>query len=205
MGKHAHSIDTQVIDRIQTAAGGRVFTPRDFLDLGSRYAVDQALSRNCRAGRLRKVTRGLYDVPRTDPQLGRLSASTDAIADALRGRDAIRLQPTGAYAANMLGLSDQVPMKIVYLTDGRSRRVTIDNREIVLKRTTPRNMATAGRLSGLVIQTLRWLGQKNVDDTVIAKLRRNLKPADRAGLLADVQFAPAWIATIFRRLAEENE
>ncbi|MEO8202309.1 MAG: DUF6088 family protein [Betaproteobacteria bacterium] len=202
MAKHANSIDSQVINRIQANGNGQVFSPRDFLDLGSRPAVDQALSRHSRAGRLRKVGRGLYDVPRADPQLGPLSASASAIADALKGRDAIRLQPTGANAANMLGLSDQVPVRLVYLTDGRSRRLIVGNREIVLKHTTPRNMATAGRLSGSVIQALRWLGRSNVDDAVLAKLRRNLKSDDRAALLADAQYAPAWIAKIFRQLAD---
>ena len=201
MGKHAQSIDTQIFDRIKRTASGRVFTARDFLDLGSRQAIDQTLSRHCRAGRLRKVARGLYDLPRRDLKLGSVSPNLDAIAAAIKGRDAIRLQPAGAHAANMLGLSDQVPMKIVYLTDGPSRRVTTGGLDIVLKHTTAKNMATAGRLSGLVIQALRWLGREHVDDQVVAKLRRNLKQADRDALLRDVRYAPAWIAGIFRELA----
>lgn len=204
MGKHAQSIDTQVLDRIKRKASGRVFTARDFLDLGSRAAIDQTLSRYCRTGRLRKIARGLYDLPRTDPQLGRLSPNADAVAAALKGRDAIRLQPAGAHAANLLGLSDQVPVKTVYLTDGPSRRVKAGGVEIVLKRTTTRNMSTAGRLSGLVIQALRWLGKDHVDAVVIAKLRRNLKPSDRAALVRDAAYAPAWIAKVFHELASDD-
>lgn len=181
-----------------------MFTPREFLDLGSRDAVDKALSRHARAGTLRKIARGLYELPRTHPRFGELTASADAIAEALKGRDALRLQPTGAHAANVLGLSTQVPMRVVFLTDGPSRRVTIGNREVVLKHTTPRNMATAGRASGLVIQALRWLRKENVDENVIAKLRRNLKPADKATLLADAHLAPAWISAIFHQLAERK-
>ena len=205
MGKHAQSIDTKIFDRIRRNASGRVFNARDFLDLGSRPAIDQTLSRHCRAGRLRKVARGLYDLPRIDPQLGQLSPNSDAIASALKGRDAIRLQPTGAHAANMLGLSDQVPVKIVYLTDGPSRRVTVGGLDIVLKHTTTRNMATAGRLSGLVIQALRWLGKNHVDDSIVARLRRNLKPADRVALVRDALYAPAWIASIFHQLASDDK
>ena len=200
MGKHLRSIDSQILSRIQAGEKGAVYTPREFLDLGSRDAVDQALSRHARAGTIRKIARGLYDLPRTHPRLGDLTASTDAIAAALKGRDAIRLQPTGAYAANILGLSDQVPMRIVFLTDGPSRRVTVGNREIMLKHTTPRNMATAGRASGLVIQALRWLREENVDEGVVAKLRRNLKPADKVTLLTDAHLAPAWISAIFHQL-----
>ena len=205
MGKHTQSIDTKIFDRIKRNASGRVFTARDFLDLGSRPAIDQTLSRHCRAGRLRKVARGLYDLPRNDPQLGPLSPNTDAIAAAIKGRDAIRLQPTGAHAAHMLGLSDQVPVNIVYLTDGPSRRVTLGGLDIVLKRTSTRNMATAGRLSGLIIQALRWLGKDNVDDGIVAKLRRNLKPSDRAALVRDAAYAPAWIARIFHGLASDEQ
>jgi hypothetical protein len=201
MGKHAQSIDTQILDRIQRRPAGKVFNARDFLDLGSRHAIDQTLPRHSRSGRLRKIARGLYDLPRTDPQLGTLSPNIDAIAKAIKGRDAIRLQPAGAQAANMLGLSDQVPTKLVYLTDGPSRRVSVGGFDIVLKHTTVRNMATAGRLSGHIIQALRWLGEDHVDASVLDKLRRNLKAADRAALVRDVPYAPAWIAKIFHQLA----
>ncbi len=91
-------------------------------------------------------------------------------------------------------------MKILYLTDGASRTVMIGNRQIILKRTTPRNMATAGKISGLVIQALRYLGQSHVDDTVIARLDRRLDADARKQLLKDLHYAPSWIADIMRRL-----
>jgi predicted transcriptional regulator of viral defense system len=97
-----------------------VLTPRDFLGLGSRAAVDQALSRLCRDGQLRRVGRGLYALPRRHPLFGELSVGSDAIAHALADRDALRLQPAGAYAANQLGLTEQVPMRLLFLTDGES-------------------------------------------------------------------------------------
>ncbi len=124
---------------------------------------------------------------------------------ALAGRDAVRLQPSGAYAANLLGLSTQIPMKIVYLTDGRSRTVQIGNKQIILKSTTPRNMATAGRISGLVIQALRHLGRQHVDDEVIARLDRRLATDDRQQLLKDLRFAPAWIADLIRQIGKKKE
>jgi hypothetical protein len=123
----------------------------------------------------------------------------------LGSRDAVRLQPSGAYAANLLGLSAQVPMKIVYLTDGRSRTVQIGKKHIILKQTTPRNMAMAGRISGLVIQALRHLGRHHVDDAVIARLDRRLNADDRKQLLKDIRFAPAWIADIMRHLGTKEE
>ena len=127
--------------------------------------------------------------------------SIDQIKAALEVRDAVRLQPSGAYAANLLGLSDQVPMKIVFLTDGPARKLQIGNSHILLKRTTPRNMATAGRISGTVIQALRWLGNNNVDDRVISILKQRLNTEDKAQLFKDIRYAPIWIAQIIRTIS----
>jgi hypothetical protein len=113
----------------------------------------------------------------------------------------VRLQPTGAYAANILGLSEQVPTRIEFLTDGPSRRVKFGRQEIVLKRTTPRNMATAGRKSGTIIQALRHIGQAHVSDKTLAILRRQLTKQERAQILKDLPYAPAWIADMLRQLA----
>jgi hypothetical protein len=204
MGKHIQSVDNKIISRIYGHGRGWVFTPAHFSDLGSRDAVASAIKRYRRSGLIRQLARGLYDYPRTDEEFGTLSPSPDAVAKALAGRDAVRLQPSGAYAANLLGLSTQVPMKIVYLTDGRSRTVKIGKRQIILKQTTPRNMATAGKISGLVIQALRHIGRRHVDDEVISRLDRRLSAADRKQLLKDVRFAPAWIADIMRELSKKK-
>ena len=98
-----------------------------------------------------------------------------------------------------------MPAKAVFLTDGMNRTIAVGNRKILLKRTTPKNMATAGRLSGLVIQALRYLGQKHVDDSVVATLARRLDKKDRQELMQDIRFAPGWIGAIFRRLAERED
>lgn len=197
-------IEPTMLSMIQGHGGGWVFTPSAFARVGTPRSVGMALTRLSRKGTIRQLARGLYEVPKSHPRLGAVPASTEAIAKALAGRHAIRLQPMGAYAANELGLSEQVPVRTVFLTDGPSRRVKIGKREIVLKRTTPRNMATAGRPSGMVIQALRWIGQRHVDANVVAKLRRNLRPEDRAALVKDAHLAPAWIAAIFRELAQDG-
>ena len=181
--------------------GGWVFTPHDLAMLGDPRSVGMALTRLARKGIIRQLARGLYDYPIDHPSFGRIPPSADAIAKALVKRDANRLQPTGAYAANILGLSEQVPTRIVFLTDGPSRRVKFGQQEIVLKRTTTRNMATAGRKSGTVIQALRHIGQRNVDDKTLAILKRQLSKQDRAQLQKDVHYAPAWIRNILRQFA----
>ena len=199
------NIDSKVVSRIYGHGRGWVFTPNHFKDLGSRDAVASALKRHKQSGLIRQLARGVYDYPKIDPELGLLEPSIDDIAQALAGRDATRLQPSGAYAANLLGLSTQVPTKIVYLTDGRPRTVQIGKRQITLNQTTPRNMATAGKISGLVIQALRHLGSRDVDAATIEAVKKRLSASDRKRLLADIRHAPAWIADIIRKVAAEDE
>ncbi|HQU41407.1 MAG TPA: DUF6088 family protein [Pirellulales bacterium] len=123
---------------------------------------------------------------------------------ALAGRDRTRLQPAGAYAANSLGLSEQVPAKAVFLTDGPSRTVKVGPTTIQLRRTTPKNMEAAGRLSGLLIQALRELGQEHVTRERRDHLKRTLPANERRELLKDLRLAPAWMHPIFRELAVEK-
>ncbi|MBF0388348.1 MAG: hypothetical protein HQL20_10965 [Candidatus Omnitrophica bacterium] len=198
----AQSIDSMILGRIYGRHRGWVFTPIHFLDLGRRTAIDQTLGRLTRSGTIRRLARGLYDYPVKHPDLGDLPPNHDRIAQALAGRDNLRMQPSGAYAANLLGLTEQVPAKIVFLTDGPNRKVQIGKRKIVLKRTTPRIMATAGRISGLVIQALRYLKQGNVNLTVITKLNRRLSANDKSILTNDIRYAPAWIGNVIRRMRE---
>ncbi len=142
------SVDSKLQSRIYGHGKGSVFTANDFLDIGGRSAVDKALSRLSARGVIRRLARGLYEYPREHPELGTLSPDIEKVAKALAGKDRIRLQPAGAYATNLLGLSEQIPAKVVFLTDGPSRTVKTGRQEIQLRRTTPRNMAAAGRLAG---------------------------------------------------------
>src|SRR5271163_3615120 len=146
------AIDDKLISRIYGTGRGSAFTQNDFLDIGGRGAVDKALSRLAAKGTIRRLARGLYEYPREHPELGTLSPDIEKVAKALAGKDRIRLQPAGAYATNLLGLSEQVPAKVVFLTDGPSRLVKIGRQEIQLRRTTPRNVEATGRLSGLLMQ-----------------------------------------------------
>ena len=197
------SVDSKVLARIVRRGRGSVLVPVDFLDLGSRQAVDLVLHRLARKETIRRLARGVYDYPKQHPVLGVLSPPAEVIARALVGRDRIRLQPAGAYAANVLGLSDQVPAKAVFLTDGPSRTVKIGPTTIQLRRTTPRNMEAAGKLSGLLIQALRELGEEHVTPARIDHLRRTLPADKRRDLLKDLRLAPTWMHPIFRKLAEE--
>lgn len=198
----SHSIESKMLRRIYGAKRGAMFSPGVFLDLGSRQAVDLALHRLVKKKILRRLARGLYEYPREHPELGTLSPDIQQVAKALVGKHRIRLQPAGAYATNLLGLSKQVPAKVVFLTDGQSRTVKIGRREIQLRHTTPRNMAAAGRLSGLLMQAFRHLGHEHITPQRMAHLKRTLPPNERQQLIKDLPLAPIWMHPFFRELAE---
>ena len=202
--KSPQAIDSRIFAAIRSRGRGSVFVPADFLDIGSRQAVDVALHRLAREGTIRRLARGVYDFPKEHPVLGTLAPSAEDIARALAGRDRTRLQPAGAYAANALGLSEQVPAKAVFLTDGPARTVKVGPTTIQLRRTTPKNMAAAGRLSGLIIQALRELGKQHVTQQRRDHLKRTIPADKRRELLKDLRLAPAWMHPIFRELAEEK-
>lgn len=202
--KKTNSTDDQILKAIASLGHGAVFVPTDFLSFGSRQAVDIVLHRLVRKGTIRRLARGIYDFPKEHPKLGKLLPSPEKIAEALVGRDCTRIQPTGAYAANILGLSEQVPAKVVFLTDGPSRTVKIGTTTIQLRRTTPKNMAMAGRLSGLLVQALRELGKEHITPERIEHLKRTIPLNARKELLKDIRFAPEWMHSIFKELAKEN-
>jgi len=196
-------IDARISARIRRARQGTVFTPAMFAAMGSREAIDKALQRLVARGELRRLSRGLYDKPLKHPTLGVLWPTTEAVIAALTGKDRIRLQPTGAYAANLLGLSDQVPARVELLTDGTNRTVKAGPMRIVLKRTTPRQMALAGRPAGLVIQGLRSLGPEHLTPQRLAQLRRTLPAPERHALASNLALAPLWMHASLRALAAD--
>ena len=183
---------------------GRVFTPFDFLDLGSPHCVGMTLLRLARAGTLRRIGRGFYDVPRTHPLLGELLPTAEAVAKALARRDGITIQPTEAMAANLLRLSEQVPVRVVYLTDGPSRIVSVGPVTVVLRHRPRRKVGNPSTISSLVFSALRNLGKSEATKARVAHLRGALKAKDRNRLLRDLPLAPAWMHPILRYIAGEN-
>jgi hypothetical protein len=196
------SIESSVLSRIYGRGKGSVFTPNEFLDLGSREAIDQSLHRLAKHGPIRRLSRGLYDYPEANPILGPIAPSIEKVAAALAKSEKAKLQPSGAYAANLLGLSEQVPAKIVFLTNGRARRVKLGKLSIELRPSTPKKTATAGRTSGLVFTALTYLRKDHVTPERIAHLQRTLSKVDRTQLLADISHAPAWLHPHLRAIAQ---
>ena len=190
--------------QIERRGQGAVFVTREFLELGSRAAVDEAFSRLAKEGVIRRLGRGIYDAPRTHPVLGLVPADPDQVAAALARKTGSRLQNTGAAAANALGLSTQVTARPVYLTDGRRRTVQVGGQTIELRHASPRSMAGAGRLEGVVIQALRHLGPEHIDSATVERLRHTLTVRDKAALRREALNAPGWLVPILLKIAQKS-
>ena len=199
------TIQDTILDRIRGQGRGKVFTPKDFLDLGSRDAADQSLSRLAKSGEIQRLGRGLYHYPRMNDRLGiPLGPDLDEIAEALARQTGSRVVPSGAVAANRLGLSTQVPAKPVYLTDGRTRQVRIGSTTFQLRHAAPKELPVGCRTSAMVFQALRHLGQAAVDHQVMAQLRRALSAEQLQELLRDARYTTDWIASVVRQVVQDE-
>lgn len=198
------SVDNKIIAKIKKAKRGSLFFIEDFLNLGTSKAVSKALERLVEKEDLSRVSRGIYSRLRIDPILGAISPTTEEIAEAVRRRDKARIIPTGILALNALGLSTQVPMNLVYLTDGAARTIQIGKRKITFKKTSPRNLAAIGSISSLAIQALREIGKDKVTEDEINSILRQLEKEDPYRLQHDIKLAPEWIRIIMRQALNTN-
>ena len=203
--KSNKSVEESILKRFRARGRGAALTPSSLLDLADRRVVAVALSRLVRSGRLRRPSRGVYVYPKQSEVLGELAPSAQEIAKAVSRTGGERVQPSGAHAANLLGLSEQVPAKIVYLTDGTARTIRVKNLSIELRQVTAKRLATAGKVSGTVAEALRYLRQQGVNEQVIEKLRGRLSAQDKRQLMKDIKLVPAWIGEMFRAVAKDDD
>jgi hypothetical protein len=174
----------------------------DFLDYGNSESIKKALLRLKEKEILVRLAHGIYLYPQVDKELGVLFPSTEEIAKAIARRDKARIVPTGVQALNKLGLSTQVPMKVVYLTDGAARTVKVGKRTITFKKTSPKNLLVKGEMSGLAIQALKIIGQSKVDEKTIEKIQTILKNEKKENIINDAKLSPAWINKILMQVTE---
>ena len=193
------SIELQVIEKIKKAKRGSLYFTNDFLRFGNSKAIGKALERLVDKGDISRVARGIYARLEKDPVLGPVRPSVEEVAKAIAKRDKARIIPTGAFSLNALGLSTQVPMNIVYLTDGAARKITLGNRKITFKKTAPKNLSTIGEISGLVIQALKEIGNNNVNDDEKLIIMKQLVKENKYRLEHDIRLAPEWIRVIMRQ------
>lgn len=193
------SIEDKILQHIEAFPKGELFLPSDFSELGSSEAVRLSLFRLEKEGVITRVAQGIYVRPRESSLIGKLTPTAEEVAEAIAKRDKIRTTPTGSYALNALGLSTQVPMNIVLLTDGSPREIKVGKRKIRFKKTTPKNLMAKGKISRLVIQALKEIGNGKVTAVEVQKILDVLKKENEKDLKHDIALAPVWIQKIMRK------
>jgi ribosomal protein S19E (S16A) len=199
------SIEEKILAQIKALPEGELLLPADFSDLGSSEAVRLSLFRLEKAGIIIRVAQGVYVRPKFSKLIGQLTPSAEEVAEAIAKRDRIRTVPTGSYALNALGLSTQIPMNIVLLTDGSPREIKVGKRTIKFKKTTPKNLLAKGKISRLAIQALKEIGNGKVRQEEEQKILDLLKKEDEKDLKHDIALAPVWIQKIMNKALTDGE
>ncbi len=189
-------VENKVAEALKKLQKGSILFVDDFLDFGNSESIKKALFRLEEKGLLVRLAHGIYLYPKTDKDLGVLYPSAEEIAIAIAKRDRARIVPTGIQALNKLGLSTQIPLKAVFLTDGAARSIKIGRRTITFKKTSPKNLLAKGEISSLVIQALKSIGQNKLENESLKKLQTILRKEIKENILHDAKLAPAWINKI---------
>ncbi|MCK5907480.1 MAG: hypothetical protein KAG37_07805 [Flavobacteriales bacterium] len=198
------SVESKIKTRILHKRKGTVMFPDDFLDLGSSVSIRKALQILVSKNYIKRISQGIYVRPKISEFVGEILPTAEDVARAIAKRDKIRIMPTGALALNALRLSTQVPMNVVYLTDGSPRKIIIGKRSILFKKTCPKNLSTIGPISSIVILALKEIGKDNAYDSEIKIILEHLKKEDPYNIEHDIVLAPEWIRKIMRK-AHNNE
>ncbi len=193
------SVEYKIEKTIKSKPRGSLLFPEDFNQKGSAESVRKALQNLKEKGIIKSVAHGIYVRPVIDKYIGEVLPTAEEVAKAIAKRDRIKLVPTGAYALHALGLSTQIPLKLVFLTDGAPRTIEVGKRTIKLKKTTPRNLKARGEISSLVIQALREIGKDNATAEEQGKIIELLQKEDPADLKFDISLAPEWIRKIMKQ------
>lgn len=196
------SIKDKLLARIRGKGRGHIYVAANFYDLANRDTVDQTLSRLCCQNVLTKLDRGIYLFPQRHPILGDLLPSTDDIAIYIARIKRSQLQISGAHATHKLGLTQQVPMQIVYLTDNFTRTINIGKLQIVFKKASIKTpLLGINSKAGSIIQAIKFLGKKNINPDVIKIIKKQITNNDISDLKKHLARIPIWMQTYIKMLA----
>lgn len=199
------SVEKQIEKSIKKKPKGFLVFPDDYSRFGSSTAVRKALDRLEDKQIIIRIAHGIYVRPKISKLIGPQIPPAEEIATAIAKRDKIRTVPTGTYALNALGLSEQVPMSIVFLTDGSPREIKVGKRILKLKKTTPKNLIAKGKISRLVIQALKEIGNGNLTTEEESKIISLLNQENDNYLRHDIELAPVWIKQIMKKGLSEGQ
>lgn len=189
-------VESNIKARILEHGQGWCFTPMHFMDLGSDASIRKALSELHKQNFIRRLAQGVYDYPKEHKTLGVIPPDLNEVAKAIAERSGVQIQPAGAHAANLLGFSTQVPGRIIFLTENPSKKLKICNQEIIFKKTTKKNMFSAGTKEGFLIQALKNLGKDHIDQKTRLQIAKLLKDSSEEEIKKNMKFAPAWMRAL---------
>lgn len=199
------TIEDRIVSRIYGRGRGWAFGANDFSAEFGRSTIDWVLHKLVSAGTIRRVCRGVYDYPKYSDLLQQeLSPDFDQVAQAFARKFNWRIQPSGDVALNLLGLSTQVPGRLMYLSDGPNRQYDIDHYTLAFKKSALKDVGFKYRESGLMVQALKALGQDRVDDAVVATLRKQLDETACRRVLKDTVTATGWVYETIKRVCGER-
>ena len=191
----------QILSRIESMAKGEVFIISDFSDLADEATVRKALSRLEEDGKIRRIMRGVYENPKFNDFLGEyVKPHPDKIAKALARNYGWTIVPCGDTALNMLGLSTQVPVVWLYVSDGNYREYTCGNFVIQFKRTTNKEISKISFKTALVIQAIKALGKDKINGDVIEKIRSLTTDEEKEQMFVEAKYATAWIYAVIKEI-----
>ena len=199
------SIDDKIFKQVKKQGRGVIFYSAEFTDIAEQKSVLKSFERLTKSGKIIRVARGIYSYPKIDKALGLgvLYPTLEEIAQSIARRDKARIVPTGIYALNRLGLSTQIPMNIVFLTDGSPRKIRVNNNQTILfKKTSPKQLSYKNELTMLLVFALKEISQDNLTKEHIDRIRELLKKEPKERILEDAALIPAWIKTIINKIYE---
>lgn len=190
----------QIETKISKSSLGELFFADDFVKYGSAANIRKVLSRLENEGLIVRLSHGIYLKPKQDPLLGIIYPSIEEIAKEIAKRDKARIAPTGVLALYLLGLTTQVPLKAIYLTDGSQREIKIGNRTIKFKRTAPKSFAIKDELLHLIVQAFKETGQKEVTGRFLLDMQSSVLRLDQQIIKTQLKYAPVWIQKVIHQL-----
>lgn len=201
------SVEDKISKAIKYRKRGTIFFSSDFVSKGSLSSVNKALSELAKRGEIIRLAPGIYCRPEIDTVfgLGNIYPGLDEIAEAIASRDGARIVPTGTYAQNRLGLSTQIPMNVVFLTDGSPRRIKVyDGKGILFKKAAPRIFRFKSSLAMMLTLALKDIGENSLTDEQKETVKKLVIKEPRESFTQDYSLMPEWIRSLIERMYEKN-
>lgn len=196
------NIKHYVMRSIDESQPHSIFFISDYAGLGAAETIRKILHEATLSGVLEKAGHGIYIKPKIS-RFGKVPVPLEKIAREIADRDKCEILPTGSTAANLIGLSTQVPMNLSYITTGSTRTIKIGGRTISFRHASPKNFATKGRVIPLLIQGIKEIGEENISGVEYEAIRRFIEKQQDPYLQEDLLLAPAWIQRIIKKLMQQ--